>query len=40
MSGETDESAPLGFKILVVAAAGYLLIRAIQVVAWLVGRLL
>ena len=39
MSDKSNEPAPLGFKIVVMAAGVYLLIRAIQVVAWLVGRL-
>jgi hypothetical protein len=34
------ERAPLGFKILVGAAALYLLVRAIQIGAWVVDRLL
>jgi len=32
------ERAPLGFKILVGAAALYLLVRAIQIGAWVVQR--
>ncbi len=40
MSGEPpDEPAPLLFKVLVVAAAIYLSIRAVQIVVWLIGRL-
>jgi hypothetical protein len=35
----SSERAPLGFKIVVGAAAIYLSIRMIQVIAWLVGRL-
>lgn len=38
MTGTADERAPLGFKIIVVAAAVYLAIRAIQIIVWLVGR--
>ena len=34
-----QEPAPLGFKILIGAAAVYLLIRLVQIAAWLVDRL-
>lgn len=39
MSGGVEQPAPLGFKILVAAAAVYLLVRLVQIAAWLVGRL-
>lgn len=35
-----EERAPLGFKIFVGAAAAYLLVRLIQIGAWVVDRLL
>lgn len=34
-----QEPAPLGFKILIGAAAAYLVIRLVQIAAWLVDRL-
>ena len=36
----TQERAPLGFKIFVAAAAAYLLLRILQIGAWVVERLL
>ena len=36
---EVEERAPLGFKILVGAAAAYLLLRLMQGVVWLVDLL-
>jgi len=35
-----QERAPLGFKIFVAAAAAYLLLRVIQIGAWVVDRFL
>jgi len=32
----TEERAPLSFKVLLVAAAAYLIVRAVQGVVWLV----
>lgn len=40
MSGpETDEPVPLGFKLLVGAAAAYLLLRLVQGIMWAIERL-
>ena len=34
-----DEPTPILFRLLLAAAAGYLLLRAVQAVVWLVERL-
>jgi hypothetical protein len=40
MTEEPGERASIGFIVLIVAAALYLLLRAVQGIAWLVHRLL
>jgi hypothetical protein len=40
MSDAARERAPLGFKLLVGAAALYLLVRLVQIAAWVLDRLL
>jgi hypothetical protein len=39
VTGERDDRAPIGFRLIVGAAAVYLLIRLVQAVAWVVDRL-
>ena len=39
MTPEPEERTPIGFRLLVIAAAFYLLVRLVEIVAWVIKKL-